>query len=130
MREPKKRRAKWQIFGTVICVSLLVVSFAVITLNRYSTPESVNQVLVIEQSDGNENSSMVENLTAQIATLKREILNLETALSAKQNENEELKGEVRELRDSLDQIVSELKAIQQNEQIMMLVERLRTEPPP
>jgi TolA-binding protein len=121
-------------FVIVLCATLTLVGFASIALYEISSQataiaaDSIGQTSIPKQIDANQNAPAAD-LAPTIESLRNQILQLEKALTQKKVENQQLKEEVCNLKDSLEQILAELKSIEQNEQIQLLVERLRIEPP-
>jgi peptidoglycan hydrolase CwlO-like protein len=105
----------------------LVVLFVAVGLRTTVMKEPVSRVL--SEQSVEQDVSEVTNQTAQVASLKKEILELQAMLVQKESENAHLKKEVCDFQGALNRVLADLKAIQANEQIQLVVERLRTEPP-
>ena len=116
----------------MLCLAFLAISLGVVASNQTgnsSAPEYSTSQISPKQGEHIDNATAVSDLKAQMADLKTEILQLEKTISQKEAENGNLKEQVNSLQCALRQIMSDLKNLEQVEQIRLLVERLRTEPP-
>jgi peptidoglycan hydrolase CwlO-like protein len=115
-----------------LCLAVLIISCVFVDYD--ATGEKPKAALAPyqvapQQTQSADNVSRIENLTAQIPELERQISELNRALTQKEIENSNLKQRVQDYQDSLNQIMSELRSLEQIDQIREVVERLRIEPP-
>ena len=119
-------------WAVMLCLAFLTVSIGVVASTQSgnsSAPEYPPSQTSLKQGEHIDNATDVSDLNAQIAALKTEVLRLEMTVSQKEAENGNLKEQVNSLQCTLHQIMSDLKSLEQVEQIRLLIERLRTEPP-
>ncbi len=113
---------------SAVSIALLLVSSAA-SLNILLGPDkesnSSDEQTVQLQGTLGADDSRIENLTAQIAELKKQIIDLERALDRKTTENVMLKKEALDLSDAIVDIEAQLSLLEKNEQTCLIVERLR-----
>ncbi len=82
------------------------------------------QVILIQDClDGN--TSQVEELTAQVENLNKEIIALKLTIVGKTEENEKLKRQALALSDFVTEIEAQLSLLEKAEQIYLVADRLR-----
>ena len=117
----------------VLCVTIIVVTFAALTINwnpKNSTQEDLAFQQNLNQTIQTGNASDIALLNEEIAELKKQILQLEAKIEQAETENTQLKEKTRYWENAFDQLTNELRSLEKIEEIRLLVEKLRTEPPP
>ncbi len=117
----------WMLVSAVSIALLLVSSVASlnILLGPDKESDSRDEQNVQLQGTLGADDSRIADLTAQIAELKKQIIDLERALDRKTTENVMLKKEALDLSDAIVDIEAQLSLLEKNEQTCLIVERLR-----
>ena len=123
----------------VFCVAFLGISSIVVAYNTTvgkTEKDAFENHVAPKQTENNENASYIAdltsqltNLTSQIAKLDQQVSELNCTLTQKETENSNLKQRLKAYQDSLNDIQSQLKSLEQIDLIRELVENLRNEQP-
>jgi chromosome segregation ATPase len=113
--------------STVSIAMLLVSSLAALNILLGPDEESDSRDELIVQLQGalRADDSRIANLTAQIAEIKNQVIELERALDRKTTDNVMLKKEALDLSNAILDIEAQLRLLEKNEQACLIVDRLR-----
>lgn len=117
----------WMLVSAVSIALLLVSSVASLNILLGPDKESDSRDEQTVQLRGTlgADDSLIADLTAQIAELKNQVIELERALDRKTTENVMLKKEALDLGNAIVDIEAQLSLLEKNEQACLIVDRLR-----
>lgn len=110
-----------------LCLAFITVLAVFIFSNENRSPVIENPANEINPQNGNDVTAISE-LNAEVASLKKEILQLDETIAQQESENKNLREHVISLEKGLDQILNELDSLEKIEHIRLTVDRLRNQP--
>ena len=115
------------VLASAVSIAMLLVS-SLAALNILLGPDesdSSDELIVQLQGALRADDSRIANLTAQIAEIKNQVIELERALDRKTTDNVMLKKEALDLSNAIFDIEAQLRLLEKNEQACLIVDRLR-----
>jgi len=118
---------KTHVLVSTVSIAMLLVS-SLAALNILLGPDesdSSDELIVQLQGALRADDSRIANLTAQIAEMKNQVIELERALDRKTTDNVMLKKKALDLSNAIFDIEAQLRLLEKNEQACLIVDRLR-----